>query len=315
MNKKTLIPFAASFLAALVLGNPAAAAAQCCGHCGGGQDGSAAKTASAPLQALPTARGQLVLHVPVAGLDAKNTALVEKRLTGISRVSFACPMHPAEQQATEGNCAVCGMKLQEKRTPVLSSVRLQPDQGLATFAVAGGQTLNMSELKEALTSAGASLREEGLPLGSRVTLRVSGMTCGGCANRLTKALKSLPPVQKVEVDLKSKEEGYATLTLGTEEGITYAQIARSVAGTPFRLDDLAWKAPKAQCCGHCGGMGAAATKTSGKADQSACCGHCGGMGAAATKASGKTVAIKTSEKADQSACCGHCGGNGSPKSE
>lgn len=35
-------------------------------------------------------------------------------------------------------------------------------------------------------------------------LRVGGMTCGGCASRVTKAVQSLDVTAKVNVDLQSK---------------------------------------------------------------------------------------------------------------
>jgi copper chaperone len=34
--------------------------------------------------------------------------------------------------------------------------------------------------------------------------RVEGMTCGGCANSVTKAIKAVAPDAKVDVDLEAK---------------------------------------------------------------------------------------------------------------
>ena len=52
-------------------------------------------------------------------------------------------------------------------------------------------------------------------------LLVTGMSCGGCVNMVTKALKMQPGVEEVEVDLQS---GHATVS-GTElnaEGLVAA---------------------------------------------------------------------------------------------
>ncbi len=41
------------------------------------------------------------------------------------------------------------------------------------------------------------------------TITVNGMTCGGCVNSVTKALKSITGVQEANVDLQTKK---ATVT-------------------------------------------------------------------------------------------------------
>ena len=42
-----------------------------------------------------------------------------------------------------------------------------------------------------------------------LTLKVSGMTCGGCVKSVTNVLRALPGVDKAEVDL---DKGAATVT-------------------------------------------------------------------------------------------------------
>ncbi len=62
--------------------------------------------------------------------------------------------------------------------------------------------------------------------GDRVVLTISGMTCGGCANAVIRALSGVPGVAKARVDLAS---GCATVT-GTARA---ADLIRAVEAAGF----------------------------------------------------------------------------------
>lgn len=53
------------------------------------------------------------------------------------------------------------------------------------------------------------------------TIQVQGMTCQGCVNSVTKALKSIPGVESVDVSL---EKNQATVTY--EEGRTSVSVLK-----------------------------------------------------------------------------------------
>jgi copper chaperone len=60
-----------------------------------------------------------------------------------------------------------------------------------------------------------------------LSLKVSGMTCGGCINALTKAIQAQDPQAKVEADL-----GAQTITLDTILSSADASELISAAGFP-----------------------------------------------------------------------------------
>jgi copper chaperone len=60
-----------------------------------------------------------------------------------------------------------------------------------------------------------------------LSLKVSGMTCGGCINALTKAIQAQDPQAKVEADL-----GTQTITLDTILSAADAGELISAAGFP-----------------------------------------------------------------------------------
>ncbi len=63
------------------------------------------------------------------------------------------------------------------------------------------------------------------------TLKVEGMTCGHCAETVTKAVKALAGVKSVNVDLDKKE-----VTVDFEEGPTRPeQISSAITGVGFEV--------------------------------------------------------------------------------
>ena len=69
--------------------------------------------------------------------------------------------------------------------------------------------------------------------GAPVVLAISGMTCGGCAGAVTRALSAVPGVVEACVDLAG---GRATVTgtAGAEELIRAVQAAGFDGGLPNR---------------------------------------------------------------------------------
>lgn len=63
-------------------------------------------------------------------------------------------------------------------------------------------------------------------------LQVQGMRCGGCVKNVTAALKSLPGVRSVEVDLQS---GYVTVNSDFNQRGEPLALALTTAGYPAKL--------------------------------------------------------------------------------
>ena len=65
-----------------------------------------------------------------------------------------------------------------------------------------------------------------------LSLKVSGMTCGGCINAVTRAVQAQDPQAKVQVDLASQ-----TVTL--ETALSEAQASQIITEAGFPVSNLA----------------------------------------------------------------------------
>jgi len=65
----------------------------------------------------------------------------------------------------------------------------------------------------------------------KATLKISGMSCGHCVMRVTKALKALPGVQDAEVSLEGKK---ADVTFD-ESKVDVSAIADTVADAGYTV--------------------------------------------------------------------------------
>jgi len=82
--------------------------------------------------------------------------------------------------------------------------------------------------------------EDNLPYASHIqaerdymlSLKVSGMTCGGCINAVTRAVQAQDPQAKVQVDLASQ-----TVTL--ETALSEAQASQIITEAGFPVSNLA----------------------------------------------------------------------------
>jgi copper chaperone len=81
--------------------------------------------------------------------------------------------------------------------------------------------------------------EDNLPYASRIqikkaymlSLKVSGMTCGGCINAVTRAVQSRDPQAKVQVDLASQ-------TVKLETTLSEAQASQLMVEAGFPVSNL-----------------------------------------------------------------------------
>lgn len=78
----------------------------------------------------------------------------------------------------------------------------------------------------ATTSAAPSGETDGL----RTVYQVSGMTCGGCASRVSKQLAEVPGVRDVSIDVAS---GAVTVISSTE--LDDAAVGKAVAQAGYQL--------------------------------------------------------------------------------
>ncbi|MBU3549457.1 heavy-metal-associated domain-containing protein [Polynucleobacter sp. P1-05-14] len=65
-----------------------------------------------------------------------------------------------------------------------------------------------------------------------LSLKVSGMTCGGCINAVTRAIQAQDPKAKVQVDLASQ-------TVNLETTLSEAQASELIVEAGFPASNLA----------------------------------------------------------------------------
>ena len=83
-----------------------------------------------------------------------------------------------------------------------------------------------------------------------IHLEVQGMSCGGCVKSVTAALKSLPGVNSVDVDLPT---GHVTGHGALNQGADPLALALTAAGYPAKLASSAIAPPVVKKSGGCCG--------------------------------------------------------------
>jgi len=76
-------------------------------------------------------------------------------------------------------------------------------------------------------------------------LKVSGMTCGGCADTVTKALQATRGVKHVSV---SVPRGEAKVEFN-EHGTSLEDLRAAVRGAGYGVDESGAQSAKPSCCG------------------------------------------------------------------
>lgn len=262
-----------------------------CAQVGWAQDNDRKQEGERPAAARTQAT---TVTLPVTGLTEENKAAFVTALQGIGRDVYECAMHPQATSDKPGRCEACGgMELRKRRVAAFTSVAPNVGARSAVLTLAAGETLRLSAITAALAKGPVKADSDRLSLIGNVKLHVAGMSCQGCANGLRTALTGLDEVRTVAIELRSREQGYASLTLANPTGATYGTIRRTVAGTPFRLIDISWTGTAARAAGCCGNCGPNPKPTD-------CCGQCGG----------KKVAQAT--PAPKAGCCGNCPPNPKP---
>lgn len=153
--------------------------------------------------------------------------------------------------------------------------------GQAALSLAPRAVLAVKVLRERLKESEFEI--EDAVLSGNVTLKVSGMSCAGCARRLDGSLRKLNGVTDLTIDLKSTKEG--TVLLTASKPLRLSEIRERVKKTPFTLEDVI----VAACCGKCAPGDKCCGKCASADKKDGCCGRCGG------------------EAAKKDGCCGKCG--------
>ncbi|MBN3725342.1 heavy-metal-associated domain-containing protein, partial [Burkholderia sp. Ac-20379] len=134
-------------------------------------------------------------------------------------------------------CGGCARRVEKAlaAVPGVAEAKVDLTASQATVEFAPGAETGVQALIDAATSAGYPASQIAPP---PVTLDVSGMTCGGCARRVEKALAAVPGVAEAKVDLAASQ---ATVEFapGTSTDVQALLDAATAAGYPAKRVDTA----------------------------------------------------------------------------
>ncbi|WP_414440492.1 heavy metal translocating P-type ATPase [Burkholderia sp. 22PA0106] len=173
--------------------------------------------------------GQLVEAVAAAGYRAE----VRGRVAAATPAAAVAP--PVTLNVSGMTCGGCARRVEKAlaQVPGVAQAKVDLAASQATVELAPGAETDIQALIDAATTAGyPAERIAPAPL----MLHVSGMTCGGCARRVEKALAQVPGVAQAKVDLAASQ---ATVELapGAETDVQTLIDAATTAGYPAERID------------------------------------------------------------------------------
>ncbi|MGZ7178697.1 heavy metal translocating P-type ATPase [Burkholderia gladioli] len=114
--------------------------------------------------------------------------------------------HPITPETTELDvegmtCGGCARRVETTLAQLPGVISAHVDLAGKTASVSAAPEVGAASLVEAVERAGYRAQARARGIASAVALRVTGMTCGGCARRVEKALAAVPGVAQAKVDL------------------------------------------------------------------------------------------------------------------
>ncbi|WP_186164915.1 heavy metal translocating P-type ATPase [Burkholderia gladioli] len=114
--------------------------------------------------------------------------------------------HPITPETTELDvegmtCGGCARRVETALAQLPGVISAHVDLAGKTASVSAAPEVGAASLVEAVERAGYRAQARARGIESAVALRVTGMTCGGCARRVEKALAAVPGVAQAKVDL------------------------------------------------------------------------------------------------------------------
>nr|WP_186192451.1 heavy metal translocating P-type ATPase [Burkholderia gladioli] len=114
--------------------------------------------------------------------------------------------HPITPETTELDvegmtCGGCARRVETALAQLPGVISAHVDLAGKTASVSAAPEVGAASLVEAVERAGYRAQARARAIASAVALRVTGMTCGGCARRVEKALAAVPGVAQAKVDL------------------------------------------------------------------------------------------------------------------
>ncbi|ALK35040.1 heavy metal translocating P-type ATPase [Burkholderia plantarii] len=169
-------------------------------------------------------------------------------------LSTPAPSKTTELSIEGMTCGGCARRVERTLAAIPGVVTAQVDLGAKTASVASLPDVDAATLADAVTAAGyparvrprqnsAGLQAAALPdlpvapgagpATHVVVLRVSGMTCGGCARRVEKALAGVDGVEHASIDL-----GAATATVEADREVGAPALIDAVVAAGYRAEHV-----------------------------------------------------------------------------
>ena len=104
-------------------------------------------------------------------------------------------------------CPFCayGLEKKLKKLDGIQKVEIRVDKGEALLTLKKGAALRKSEIKRAIQNAGFTPRAVFVLKATGIQLKVKGVTCEGCIDRVKAAIKDTPCAEITSVNFKTKE--------------------------------------------------------------------------------------------------------------
>ncbi len=133
-------------------------------------------------------------------------------------------------------CPFCayGLEKKLKKLSGVKAIEIRVDKGEAMLTLEKGAVLAKKDIRRAIQDAGFTPREISAATDAPVQLKVSGVTCEGCIERVKTALKDTPCAEIVDVDFKSKE---AVLACSGDKS-QHQQVKKRIEQLGFQVKEI-----------------------------------------------------------------------------
>ncbi|MDN7749388.1 heavy metal translocating P-type ATPase [Burkholderia gladioli] len=148
--------------------------------------------------------------------------------------------HPITPETTELDvegmtCGGCARRVETALAQLPGVISAHVDLAGKTASVSAAPEVGAASLVEAVERAGYRAQARARGIESAVALRVTGMTCGGCARRVEKALAAVPGVAQAKVDLAATR---AEVEFAADAEVDAQALAAAVAAAGYQAERI-----------------------------------------------------------------------------
>ncbi|WP_425118556.1 heavy metal translocating P-type ATPase [Burkholderia gladioli] len=148
--------------------------------------------------------------------------------------------HPITPETTELDvegmtCGGCARRVETALAQLPGVISAHVDLAGKTASVSATPEVGAASLVEAVERAGYRAKARARRIESAVALRVTGMTCGGCARRVEKALAAVPGVAQAKVDLAATR---AEVEFAADAQVDAQALVAAVAAAGYQAERI-----------------------------------------------------------------------------